>query len=112
MSDKEFIWSNDLDGNSTAQKFNVKSTVFGDGYEQNVSVGINNRKGEWVYQRTAYNTETLAIKAFFDEHKGADSFWWQSPSDGRVKVKTDITYTHVCLGSDVWRISTTFKQQF
>ncbi|MBF7686594.1 phage tail protein, partial [Acinetobacter sp. B10A] len=49
---------------------------------------------------------------FFDDHKGADSFLWESPLDGTVRVKTDTSYTPTCLGGAVWRISTTFKQQF
>lgn len=112
MSNKQFTFKSDLEGNSNTQSFNVVSNVFGDGYEQHASVGINNRKGQWAYQRTALKDEILAIKAFFDEHKGADSFYWESPLDGLVRVKTDTSYTPTCLGGNVWRISTTFKQQF
>ncbi|MBF7694227.1 phage tail protein [Acinetobacter pollinis] len=112
MSNKQFTFKSDLDGNSNTQTFNTLSNVFGDGYEQHASVGINNRKGQWSYQRTALKDEILAIKVFFDDHKGADSFLWESPLDGTVRVKTDTSYTPTCLGGSVWRISTTFKQQF
>ena len=112
MSNQKFDWPSDLDGNSNTQNFNVLTSKFGDGYEQNISVGINNRKGQWAYQRTAYKAEIQAIKAFFDEHKGADSFLWDSPLDGEVRVKTDSSYTPVSLGGQIWRISTTFTQVF
>ncbi len=112
MSNQKFDWPSDLDGNSNTQNFNVLTSKFGDGYEQNISVGINNRKGQWAYQRTAHKAEIQAIKAFFDEHKGADSFLWDSPLDGEIRVKTDLTYTPVSLGGQIWRISTTFTQVF
>lgn len=111
MSNEKFTFPCDLEGSSDTQSFNVLSNRFGDGYEQSISVGINNRKGEWAYQRTGYKDEILAIKAFFDRHKGADSFLWDSPLDGEVRVKTG-EYNPVCLGADIWRISTTFTQVF
>lgn len=111
MSNQKFTWCQDLEGSSDTQNFNVLSSRFGDGYEQSISVGINNRKGEWAYQRTGYKDEIIAIKAFFDRHKGADSFLWDSPLDGEVRVKTG-SYNPVCLGGGVWRISTTFTQVF
>ncbi|MBP1506698.1 phage tail protein, partial [Acinetobacter nosocomialis] len=63
MSNRKFTWCQDLEGNSGSQRFNTLSSKFGDGYEQNISVGINNRAGEWTYQRTAYKAEIMQIKA-------------------------------------------------
>lgn len=111
MSNQKFTWCQDLEGNNQTESFNVLSSKFGDGYEQNISVGINNRSGQWSYSRTAKKAEILEIKAFFDQHKGADSFLWDSPLDGEVRVKTG-EYNPVCLGGDVWQISTTFTQVF
>ena len=111
MSNEKFTFPCDLEGSSDTQNFNVLSSRFGDGYEQSISVGINNRKGEWAYQWTGYKEEIIAIKAFFDRHKGADSFLWDSPLDGEVRVKTG-EYNPVCLGGEIWRISTTFIQVF
>lgn len=112
MSNEKFTFLNDLDGNSNTQNFNVLSTKFGDGYEQHISVGINNRKGQWNYQRTGYSAEIKQIRSFFDRHKGADSFLWDVPLDGEVRVKADVQYQLTKIGGDVWRISTTFTQQF
>lgn len=111
MSLLKFTWCQDLEGNSQTNKFNVLTTNFGDGYEQSISVGINNRSGEWTYQRTAFKAEILEIKNFFDQHKGAKSFLWDSPLDGEVQVKAG-EYQPVHLGAGIWRISTTFKQTF
>lgn len=66
MSDEKFTYPCDLEGNSGTQKFNVLSTKFGDGYEQNVSVGINNRKGE-----TNLANSTLLKKLNAKDYKGA-----------------------------------------
>lgn len=112
MSNEKFTFPCDLEGSSDTQNFNVLSSRFGDGYGQSISVGINNRKGEWVYQRTGYKDEIIAIKAFFDRHKGADSFLWDSPLDGEVRVKTGTSYQPRQVGGSVWSISTTFTQDF
>ncbi|RSZ25748.1 hypothetical protein NDM229_006835 [Acinetobacter bereziniae] len=48
MSNEKFTFPCDLDGNSSKHNFNTLTSKFGDGYEQNISVGINNRKGEWA----------------------------------------------------------------
>lgn len=111
MSTRKFTWKQDLEGNSQTSSFNTLSSKFGDGYEQSVSVGINNKSGVWQYSRTAKKPEILEIKAFFDDHKGSNSFLWDSPLDGEVLVKTG-GYQPVCLGADVWQISTTFTQVF
>ncbi|MCV2445593.1 phage tail protein [Acinetobacter bereziniae] len=112
MSNEKFTFPCDLDGNSSKQNFNTLTSKFGDGYEQNISVGINNRKGEWAYKRTSTKDEILQIKDFFDRHKGADSFLWNSPLDGEVRVKTDTSYSPSQVGGMIWTISTTFTQVF
>lgn len=111
MSNEKFTFPCDLEGSSDTQNFNVLSSRFGDGYEQHISVGINNRSGVWQFTKTGKKALILEIKAFFDEHKGADSFLWDSPLDGEVRVKTG-SYNPVCLGGEIWRISTTFTQVF
>jgi phage-related protein len=112
MSDRLFDYESDLEGNNASTQFAVLSSKFGDGYEQHASVGINNKKGQWAFSRKGYAAEILKIKQFFDDHKGADSFLWKHPKHGLVRVKTDVQYQEVCLGGDVWQISTTFYQQY
>lgn len=111
MSNRKFEVRPDLESNSQNASFNTLSSKFGDGYEQSISVGINNRSSTWVFIKTGKKALILEIKAFFDEHKGADSFLWDSPLDGEVRVKTS-EYSPVSLGGGFWRISTTFIQVF
>lgn len=111
MSNRKFTHCQDLESNSQESAFNTLSSKFGDGYEQHISVGINNRSGVWQFTKTGKKALILEIKAFFDDHKGADSFLWDSPLDGEVRVKTG-GYNPVCLGGEMWRISTTFTQVF
>ena len=113
MSDELFDYPTDLNGNNQDTEFKVLSSQFGDGYEQHVSVGINNKRRTWVYQRTYYKTEIDEIEAFFLRHKGADSFNWLCPYiDSVVRVKTDLNYQKTQIGGNVWRISTNFKEVF
>ena len=111
MSNQKFTWCQDLESNSQTSSFNTLLSKFGDGYEQNISVGINNKSSTWQYTRTGKKALILEIKAFFDDHRGADSFLWTSPLDGEVRVKTG-EYNPVSLGAGIWRISTTFTQVF
>lgn len=111
MSNRIFTWETSLDGNSGAHTFNTLKSSFGDGYEQNISVGINNRKGSWPFNRKAIETTITEIKNFLDDHKASDSFLWNSPKDGQVRVKAG-DYQLNELGSGLWQISTTFTQVF
>lgn len=111
MSNQKFTWQPDLEGNTQASSFKTLSSKFGDGYEQSISVGINNRSGTWGFTKTGKKALILEIKAFFDEHKGADTFLWDTPMDGEVRVKAG-EYSLVGLGAGMWRISTTFTQVF
>ena len=112
MSNRKFTYCQNLEGNSQTNTFKVLTSKFGDGYEQNISVGINNKSGVWQFSKNGKKALILEIKAFFDEHKGADSFLWDSPLDGEVRVKTGLDYNPVCLGGQMWSISTTFTQVF
>lgn len=111
MSNRIFNWDASLDGNSGTHRFSTLSSSFGDGYEQNISVGINNRKGVWPFTKTAHESTILEIKNFLDDHKGADSFLWQTPLDGQVRVKSS-EYQIEYRGAGLYRISTTFTQVF
>ncbi|WP_151838109.1 MULTISPECIES: phage tail protein [unclassified Acinetobacter] len=111
MSNRKFSYCQDRAGNSQTNSFKTLSSKFGDGYEQNVSVGINNKSGQWQYSKTGKKALILEIKAFFDDHKGADSFLWDSPLDGELRVKAG-EYQATCVAGDIWRITTTFTQVF
>ena len=111
MSNLTFGWCVDLNGSSGGAKFSTVEAKYGDGYSQATSVGINNRTQEWSVSRTALKAEITAIKNFLDARKGADSFLWDSPFDGVIRVKAS-EYQLSPLGGLVWKISTTFSQVF
>jgi len=111
MSNQKFTWCNDLDGNSQTSSFKVLQSSFGDGDKQRACVGINIRSSTWEYKRTGKKALIREIKAFFDAHKGADSFLWDSPLDGEVRVVAG-DYMPISLGGGMWSISTTFTQDF
>ena len=108
---RKFTWCQDIDGNSQSYKFNVLESSFGDGYKQSASIGINNKRGEYQYTRTAESAIIDEIRLFLDEHKRTKAFLWDSPKDGEITVKSG-DYTMQFLGGDAWRISTVFEQSF
>ncbi len=106
-----FNFKNDLDGNRSSYKFAKQVVKFGDGYEQRISIGINNKSGEWSYQRTALIEEIDQIQAFFDRHESVVSFIYKNPQSQSVKAVAE-DYDLTCLGGKMWRISTTIRQVF
>lgn len=111
MSNRVFTWCQDVDGNTQAVEFNKLSSDFGDGYSQQISVGINSKHSTWQFKRTAEKNVIIEIKNFLDDHKTTNSFLWDSPFDGRVRVRSE-PYSLVNLGGNAWSISTTFIQSF
>lgn len=108
---KKFTFKQDLANSDTSTTFNTLNTGFGDGYTQNISVGVNNRKITINYQRTAKKAEIAQIKAFFDEHKGAKPFLYTTLFDGEITVIAG-EYQITNLGGGLVRITTTFTQVF
>lgn len=106
-----FGFKNDLEGNRSSYKFAKQVVKFGDGYEQRISVGINNKSGEWSYQRTAQLEEINQIQAFFDRHQSVVPFIYPNPQSQSVKAVAE-DYQLTCLGGKIWRISTTIRQVF
>ena len=106
-----FGFKNDLEGNRSSYKFAKQVVKFGDGYEQRISVGINNKSGEWSYQRTAQLEEINQIQAFFDRHQSVVPFIYPNPQSQSVKAVAE-DYDLICLGAKIWRISTTIRQVF
>ena len=74
-----FTWIPDF-GASGAFKPRVRTTSFGDGYEQRVGDGINSNPAKWSVrftQRT--DAETNAITAFLEARGGTEAFSWTPP---------------------------------
>jgi phage-related protein len=58
----------------------VRKAALGDGYEQRVRFGLNTDLKEWQLTFNARdNTETTAIRDFFQARGGVESFTWTPP---------------------------------
>ena len=75
----EFIWVPSY-GSPVTTKPAVEVAKFGDGYQQRVAVGINNKPRKWDVTFTNRPTATAdAIDAFLSEAGGVASFDWTPP---------------------------------
>ena len=81
MSTFTFTFTPD-NGATKVKKPNVRSTQYGDGYEQRVTYGINQNPAVWqlTFSNRDY-TETDAIEAFLDAREGTESFDWTPPNE-------------------------------
>lgn len=73
-----FTWNPDW-GSTFAKKPRVQVTKFGDGYENRVSVGLNNSPEVWTLKFTASKSDTALVLAFLEARNGVESFYWQNP---------------------------------
>lgn len=60
-------------------KFRVLRAQFGDGYEQVVGDGINNRTESWPLSFFGSESEIRPIKDFLDRHGASRAFLWTAP---------------------------------
>ncbi|ARH11771.1 minor tail protein [Vibrio phage VaK] len=110
MAIREFTYCADKEATGTAS-FRVRSASFGDGYTQKAGDGINGKRQTWPLSFTKKKAEAEAIKQFFDDHKGYQSFAWKPPLEplGLYQVEE---YTLLPLGAGMYRISATFTESF
>lgn len=110
MADQKFDWDVTLDEFGVDIKFNTKTLTFGDGYDQDVSFGINNDKTDWSWAIIDSQTVINEIQDFLVATKGSETFLWDSPR-GEVRVKVSDLRV-VPLGGVLWKISATFSQRY
>lgn len=83
-------------------QFNSLTVSFGDGYEQEIGVGINNRKDQWDIGFKGTDAEVAPILAFFDAHGVPDTFLWSPPGRPQARYKTrgySVTHQHAGIKS-------------
>lgn len=107
---REFTWC--IDAGATQETQLVTNTVvFGDGYEQVSSFGINNVRTSWQASRKGYALVVNEIYNFLIDHKGITPF--TMTINGQIRsYRTDGSITKSHLGGDVWQVSFTLKQVF
>lgn len=109
MSLRTFIWL--IDKSATRKtSLRTKTISFGDGYEQNFSEGINNKRKSWNCKCTGYRNEVETIYNFLIEHNGVIPFYMPTIDSGAYITKGDIGLNHV--GGDVWSVDFNVQQFF
>ncbi|WP_163597950.1 phage tail protein [Moraxella catarrhalis] len=109
---KTFNWDISADS-SESISHNTIITAFGDGYEQAVSFGINNRRSVWQCSKTDTKAVIDEILGFLLKTKGVEPFTF-TPIKGEpaIKVHLDGEISRQKMGGDVWQIGFTLKQVF
>ena len=72
-------------GASKSSAPTVRSTKFGDGYEQRVRFGLNQDPKEWTLEWNVTEAVSDEIETFLEARAGAESFDWTPPSGGGTK---------------------------
>lgn len=91
----------------------IRTTRFGDGYEQRIVLGLNNDPKEWSLTFDVTDEDATVIEAFFEARAAdAESFTWTPPD-------TETSYKWVCFSWDRElyefqrsRVTATFRQVF
>jgi phage-related protein len=91
--------------------FRVKSSKFGDGYEQRAQDGINNKSQSWPLTFVAKEAQIKEIRDFLDRQAGASPFYWTAPLADQLLYRCK-TYQITPMGADMYTLSATFEQAF
>ena len=111
IANLEFIWAPDY-GVKVARKPAIRTIQFGDGYKQEMSVGINQNPEEWDVSFSELNeTEAMQIDLFLQDRKGVEPFRWRTPV-GRVLIFTAPEHSRVMQDDDSETVSSRFVQTF
>jgi phage-related protein len=111
MAIERFTWQ--IEKGATGDiKQRTRSKQFGDGYEQSVSDGINNKVQSWPISHTGSAERIKEIIAFLDRHKGAKAFLWMPPLGELGLYKCPNGYQPSHKGGSVYTLTATFEQTF
>lgn len=110
MAIETFTWVADKEPTGTVS-FRTKSAKFGDGYEQRVQDGINNRSQSWPLTFTGQAKRIKSIMAFLDRHAGATPFNWTAPL-GAAALYRCTEYQPRPMGGGTYTLTATFEQAF
>lgn len=109
---RNFAWQLDQDS-SESTEFNTQVVKFGDGYEQAVSIGINNARKSWSAGVTNTKAVVDEIYRFLIDTKAVEPFSISPvPSEPAITVRCDGEVSRTHLGGLAWRISFNLRQVF
>lgn len=91
--------------------YRVRKAQFGDGYQQTVADGINNKVQSWPLQFTGKAAKIAPIRDFLDARQGYQSFLWTPPLGAQGYYKC-AGHTLKPLGAGNFELTATFEQVF
>lgn len=106
-----FTWVPTVANLSGTATLLTRDAQFGDGYEQSVADGINNRSSSFNLAFVGDAAKISAILAFLDAHVGATPFLWTPPLRPQLLFKCK-TYSEPVKDGNVYSMSATFDQTF
>ncbi|KGF63621.1 phage tail protein [Pseudomonas lutea] len=110
MAVETFTWCPKLETTSTPE-YRTRSSKFGNGYEQVVGDGPNNKVDVWPVSFVVREAVARDIKAFLDRHAGFKSFLWTPPL-GELSFYRASAPTVSPNGAGFYTLTTTFTQSF
>ena len=110
MAVETFTWCPKVEPTSSPE-YRVRASKFGNGYEQVVGDGINNKVDSWPLTFVLSQAVAIEVKAFLDRHGGFKSFLWTPPL-GEVSFFRAKAPTITPNGAGIFTLTTTFTQSF
>lgn len=110
MAVEIFTWCASLGASSTPDYRN-RSSKFGNGYEQVVGDGPNNKVDSWALTFVVREAVALEIKDFLDRHAGFRSFFWTPPL-GEMSFFRASAPAVSANGAGFYTLTSTFTQSF
>ena len=110
MAIERFTWATEKGAEGDIVQ-RVRSKQFGDGYEQSVEDGLNNRSQSWSVTFTGLKGRIKDIMAFLDRHAGARAFVWTTPL-GQLGLFTCKNPVPTPVGGGVFKLTATFDRAF
>lgn len=105
-----FTWRVTTNSNGGGE-FTVANIQFGDGYSQEVPLGINAEVQKWNVTCVGYKDEVQAIVDFLRANKGK-AFYWKPPLAPQGLFRLTGQYKPVNVGGMLYTINMDFVQVF
>lgn len=106
-----FTWRADIELSGTTE-FTMSGSTFGDGYKQQLPLGLNNKRKTFTVSVTDRKSVIAAVKTFLNAQNGLP-FFWRPPFGVTGEKYTCQRYNEPSdLGGGWYRISMDFVQDF
>lgn len=105
-----FDWCPQI-GPEGSYTYQTYSAQFGDGYKQEVGVGINNEVQSWPLEFEGNRAYIEPVRDFLRAHAGHKPFMWTPPM-GEVGSYVAPAFQLRAIGYDAFLLSVTFEQRY